>query len=71
LRLSVIAQRRQLAPRGAAGGCDGAPGRTLVDGDEQAASVSLDLEPGSVIRIETPGGGGYGPPADRAGTLLE
>ena len=71
LRLSVIAQRRQLAPRGAAGGCDGAPGRTLVDGVEQAASVSLDLEPGSVIRIETPGGGGYGPPADRAGTLLE
>ena len=65
LRLSVIAQRRQLPPRGAAGGCDGAPGRTLVDGVERAASVSLDLEPGSVIRIETPGGGGYGAPPSR------
>ncbi len=69
LRLSVIAQRRQLAPRGTAGGCDGAPGRTLVDGVEHAASVSLDLEPGSVVRLETPGGGGHGPPAAEAGTL--
>ena len=69
LRLSVIAQRRQLAPRGAAGGADGARGRTLVDGVEQAASVSLDLEAGAVVRIETPGGGGYGSPAGEAGTL--
>ena len=54
LRLSVIAQRRQLAPRGAAGGCDGARGRTLVDGVEQPASVSLDLEPGSVSGSRRP-----------------
>jgi N-methylhydantoinase B/oxoprolinase/acetone carboxylase alpha subunit len=62
LRLSVLAQRRLLAPRGAAGGSDGLPGRTLVNGVEQPPFVSLDLSPGDLVRIETPGGGGYGAP---------
>jgi N-methylhydantoinase B len=58
--LSVLAQRRATAPRGAAGGADGAPGRTLVNGEELGASVSRRLAAGDVVRIETPGGGGYG-----------
>jgi N-methylhydantoinase B len=61
-RLSVIAQRRQLAPRGAGGGGDGDPGRTLVNGTELPASAAADLVAGDVVRIETPGGGGYGAP---------
>ena len=60
--LSVLAQRRATAPRAAAGGADGAPGRTLVNGEELGASVSRHLGPGDVVRIETPGGGGYGRP---------
>ena len=48
------------APRGSAGGADGAPGRTLVNGEELPASASRPLEAGDVVRIETPGGGGYG-----------
>ena len=59
-RLSVLAQRRSLAPRGAAGGQDGACGRTLVNGAELPASAACDLSAGDVVRIETPGGGGYG-----------
>jgi N-methylhydantoinase B len=59
-RLSVLAQRRAHAPRGAAGGADGAAGRTLVNGRELPASASLELAAGDVVRIETPGGGGYG-----------
>jgi len=59
-RLSVLAERRARGPRGAAGGGDGAPGRTLVNGDELAAKVTRALRAGDVIRIETPGGGGYG-----------
>jgi N-methylhydantoinase B len=59
-RFSVIAERRAQAPRGAAGGGPGAPGRTLVNGEELAAKASRDLRPGDVIRIETPGGGGFG-----------
>ncbi len=59
-RLSVLAQRRSVAPRGAAGAADGAPGRTLVNGEQLPASASRQLAAGDVIRIETPGGGGHG-----------
>jgi N-methylhydantoinase B len=58
--LSVLAQRRTVAPRGASGGGDGAPGRTLVNGERLPASASRELATGDVITIETPGGGGYG-----------
>ena len=65
-RLSVLSERRRHAPKGAAGGGDGAPGRTLVNGEEQPAKVTTALRAGDVVRIETPGGGGWGeatPPA--------
>ncbi|HEY3542833.1 MAG TPA: hydantoinase B/oxoprolinase family protein [Gaiellaceae bacterium] len=58
-RLSVLAERRARAPRGAEGGADGARGRTLVNGEEQPAKVTRQLHAGDVVRIETPGGGGY------------
>src|SRR5256885_9810935 len=38
-----------------------AAGRTLVNGEEQPAKVTRQLRAGDVVRIETPGGGGYGP----------
>ena len=59
-RLSVLAERRTHAPRGAHGGEDGARGRTLVNGEEQPAKVTKQLRAGDVVRIETPGGGGFG-----------
>jgi N-methylhydantoinase B/oxoprolinase/acetone carboxylase alpha subunit len=59
-RLSLLTQRRTLAPRGAAGGGDGLPGRTLLNGGELPAFATIALEPGDLLRIETPGGGGYG-----------
>src|SRR5436305_8106580 len=61
-RLSVLAERRAHAPRGAAGGEDAAPGRTLVNGQPQPAKVTRQLRADDVVRIETPGGGGFGPP---------
>ena len=61
-RLSLLTQRRQLAPRGARGGDDGLPGRNLLNGEELPAFASVDLEPGDLLRIETPGGGGWGTP---------
>jgi N-methylhydantoinase B len=60
MRLSLLAERRRHAPRGARGGGDGAPGRNLLNGEEVPAKVTLDLEEGDVMTIETPGGGGYG-----------
>ncbi len=59
-RLSLLTQRRQLAPRGERGGGDGRPGRNLLNGVELPAFASVDLEAGDLLRIETPGGGGYG-----------
>ena len=59
-RLSLLTQRRARGPHGAAGGEDGRPGRNLVNGRELPAFATVDLEPGDVLRIETPGGGGYG-----------
>ena len=59
-RLSVLAERRRNAPGGAAGGEDGARGRTLVNGEEQPPKLTLQLRAGDLIRVETPGGGGYG-----------
>lgn len=59
-RLSLLTQRRLLRPRGADGGEDGLPGRNLLNGRELPPFASAELEPGDLLRIETPGGGGYG-----------
>ncbi len=59
-RLSLLTQRRELAPHGAAGGADGIAGRNSLNGKELPAFATVDLEPGDLLRIETPGGGGYG-----------
>jgi N-methylhydantoinase B len=63
-RLSLLTQRRRLAPRGAQAGADGLPGRNLLNGEELPAFVTTDVEAGDIVRIETPGGGGWGPAAD-------
>ena len=60
MRFSLITERRRHAPPGAAGGEDGAPGRNLLNGEELPAKASGTLRPGDRLRIETPGGGGYG-----------
>jgi N-methylhydantoinase B len=66
LRYSLITERRRHAPSGAAGGSPGKPGRNLLDGEELPAKVVGELAPGQRLRIETPGGGGHGPPAGGA-----
>jgi N-methylhydantoinase B len=58
--LSLITERRSVAPRGLNGGRDGRPGANFVNGSPVGAKAALDLEAGDVVRIETPGGGGYG-----------
>jgi N-methylhydantoinase B/oxoprolinase/acetone carboxylase alpha subunit len=59
-RLSILSERRTRAPRGADGGEDGAPGRNLLNGRELPGKATVDLRPGDVLTVETPGGGGYG-----------
>jgi len=61
-RLSIVSERREHAPAGVAGGADGARGRNRLNGEELPAKVTRDLQPGDVVTVETPGGGGFGPP---------
>ena len=65
-RLSLISERRRRAPHGVRGGRPGAPGRNVVNGEELPAKATRDLERGDVVWIETPGGGGFGLPPERA-----
>ena len=60
MSFSLIAERRRHRPRGAAGGQPGASGRDLLDGRPLPGKVAGTLQPGQRIRIETPGGGGFG-----------
>jgi N-methylhydantoinase B len=63
---TLLADRHTRRPPGAWGGKPGACGRHRLtrDGKERplAAKVTLPLEPADVLTIQTPGGGGYGPP---------
>ena len=57
---SILSERRRHGARGSNGGRDGTPGRNLVNGKPVSAKQNLRLQVGDVIRIETPGGGGWG-----------
>jgi N-methylhydantoinase B len=63
--VTLLADRRSRGPYGLAGGCDGAPGIAEVirlDGtvERLPGKFNTRLRAGERIRIETPGGGGWG-----------
>jgi N-methylhydantoinase B len=62
--VTVLSERRELAPYGLIGGGSGAQGRNIIirDGQprEMPGKFSERCRAGDRIRIETPGGGGYG-----------
>jgi N-methylhydantoinase B len=65
--VTLLADRRGRGPWGLAGGHDGAPGKTFIsrlDGsvEQMPAKFSVRLRKGERVRIETPGGGGWGSP---------
>jgi 5-oxoprolinase (ATP-hydrolysing) len=64
----MLANHRRVAPFGVAGGAPGALGRNWVehaDGrrEEFGATFAVEMGAGDLFVIETPGGGGFGPPA--------
>jgi 5-oxoprolinase (ATP-hydrolysing) len=67
---SILSNRRRVAPFGLSGGETGSVGRKLVvrttgETEHLGATASVEMEPGDLFVIETPGGGGFGrPPAD-------
>ena len=60
--VTLLTERRELSPQGAAGGAPGARGRNLLDGVELPAKCRVELQAGQTVTIETPGGGGWGVP---------
>ncbi|MGE5748101.1 MAG: hydantoinase B/oxoprolinase family protein [Solirubrobacterales bacterium] len=64
MRFTLIAERRRHAPAGREGGEPGAPGVDLLNGLPIAAKGEGELSAGDRLRIETPGGGGYGSEPD-------
>jgi N-methylhydantoinase B/oxoprolinase/acetone carboxylase alpha subunit len=66
--LTIMSERRRFAPYGVRGGGPGAKGRnTLISRGRKkilGSKVNIKIRPGDVLRIETPGGGGYGRPKD-------
>ena len=63
-RVTILSDRRTVAPYGLQGGHSGATGRTILINETEKrvleAKDSIDAKAGDRIRIETPGGGGWG-----------
>jgi N-methylhydantoinase B len=70
-QVTLLAERRKFRPWGLAGGEDGAAGRATLlergrtEGHELPGKCSLHARAGDAIRIETPGGGGWGKRSDK------
>lgn len=63
--VTLLADRRNRGPYGLSGGVDGTPGKATItrcNGSSQALAgkFNIRLRKGERIRIETPGGGGWG-----------
>jgi N-methylhydantoinase B len=74
--LQAMFDRVKYPPWGVHGGKEGMSGRITVVKKSGATEViykskAYPLEPGDEIIVETGGGGGYGPPADRPRGLVE
>ena len=67
MTVSTLSGHRRRPPYGMAGGAPGALGRNAIeraDGtvDELPGSAFAEVGPGDILVVETPGGGGFGPP---------
>jgi N-methylhydantoinase B len=72
VEVRVAAQRLEHGPRGVRGGGHGSPTRALLDTKPvERVDERIVLARGSTITIESPGGGGFGPAAERPRDLME
>lgn len=67
MTVAILAGSRRIPPFGLEGGEPGATGRTSIvraDGSREIldSCASAEVQPGDAVVVETPGGGGYGPP---------
>ena len=75
-RFSLRSTKHTIAPKGIEGGGDGKTGRcTLNPGTERARVIpsrfsDYTLQPGDVVSLDTPGGGGLGIPREREPAMV-
>ena len=66
--VTLITERRRLTPWGLAGGGNGSPGRNVLQhhgvSRRLPGKATFSVEAGDILRIETPGGGGWGAPEE-------
>ena len=69
VRFSILSDRARFAPWGLFGGQAARLAHYVRDPEGQAellnSKVSVELQPGEILSVQTPGGGGYGPPLER------
>lgn len=58
--VSLLTERRRLAPWGVDGGDAGKHGRNELDGQELPGKISFKATQGQTLTVKTPGGGGFG-----------
>ena len=59
-QLNAVTSRLAIAPEGIFGGEAGAAGSFTVNGDAVTTQARITLQPGDHVRLDLPGGGGYG-----------
>jgi len=75
--LGTNLDRTKFPPWGVQGGKEAKPGRFMLTKAGSAVEQSVEkenayrLEPGDLVSVETGGGGGYGPPSERALDLIQ
>ncbi|MCW8196189.1 hydantoinase B/oxoprolinase family protein [Proteobacteria bacterium 005FR1] len=60
--VTLLTERRRRGPWGAAGGADGSTGENRLNGQLLPGKCQLQVAPGDVLTLATPGGGGWGGP---------
>jgi N-methylhydantoinase B len=69
---SVLCDRTRIPAQGFFGGGPGAPGEVLINGRAPAnPKAEQILQPGDLVEIRLPGGGGYGQPEDRDPAMVD
>ena len=67
---TVMSDGRKFPPWGLDGGLEGRPARFILDPDgehrELSSKCTVEVPKGGSVRVETPGGGGFGRPGERA-----
>jgi N-methylhydantoinase B len=65
--VTILSERRRTAPYGLSGGSPGAQGRNVLLRQGRAQDLpgkaEIQVEPGDVLSLRTPGGGGWGSPS--------